>query len=90
MKWSELLQGDILVRDGNPIFLVLKSVASNNEFVWVSLQSSNAFERIYKPNLSGVGFWDKSLYPQYTSVLRGNAEIMLCTPTVKRAYRFNL
>lgn len=61
MLYAELKPGDVLLRDGRPIFLVIRCSPQENDFAWVPLTGKN-IGRLIQPDLARVEMWNAKIH----------------------------
>ncbi len=71
MNYADLLPGDVLMKGGKPIFVVLECSRAANVFKWMSLQN-DATGKAVDPDLELAGIWDFPVDACYNEVLRGS------------------
>lgn len=73
MTYAELKPGDVFVRDGRPLYVVIRCSRDDNEFAWLPLNGDRAGHLI-EPDLARIEMWDVNVSDTFdaTTIVRGS------------------
>jgi hypothetical protein len=60
VTYAELRPGDVLMRDGRPLYVVIRCSVADNEFAWLPLVGERA-GHLLQPDLARVEMWHISV-----------------------------
>lgn len=76
IKYRDLQAGDVLCRDGRPLWVVIECSRKENVFKWIGLLGES-LGKLTSPDLERSSMWDEELLGSYDEVLRGDSVLLM-------------